>query len=473
MSESLSSKLAHFAVTLTYEDLPPEIVDKAKACTLHNMTSGLLGSGTPRGISTLNLIKKEESRSDGATILVDGHKATRMGAVFVNSDIMNVTNQCDSYRMLTHPGPILLPAALASAELEGKSGKDFITAVVAGYEVHNRIAKNFIPSTQARGFRSSSVYGTFGAAVATGKLLGLNEEKMMNAIALAVAATGGNLEGTRTGGGEFRIHEPNAARNGTLAALLAQDNDRCSDTILEGDAGFYHSFTGNNKGKLSYVYTGPKQTDLSSIVANLGKQYEMLNVTFKPYPTPGYNNPIIELMGKMKKQHAIDANQVKEITVEVNWLEITFPSPAFPREYLTKPRIGTIYYMTAYACIEGGYPQYGRWWERGGQGGAGDGGQNPKVLELMHQVRVVGSKERGFFSPKITVIMNDGSTFVDEYSGDEFKWDFEEDVRRLQGSIPGLPISRERYNEFVATIRNLEALTSVEKLLQLCIRDKK
>jgi 2-methylcitrate dehydratase PrpD len=236
--------------------------------------------------------------------------------------------------MLTHPGPVVIPAALATAELEGKTGKEFITAVVAGYEVHNRIAKNFIPSTQARGFQSASVYGIFGATVTTGKLLGLDEEKMINAIALAIAAASGNLEGMRTGGGEFRIHEPNATRNGILAALLAQDNDRCSDIVLEGDAGFYHSFTGNNKGKLSYVYTGPKKITLSSVVDKLGEKYEMLDVTFKPYPTPGYNNPIIELMANMKKRYTINANLVKEITVETNWLEISYPSPAFPREYL-------------------------------------------------------------------------------------------------------------------------------------------
>jgi hypothetical protein len=128
--------------------------------------------------------------------------------------------------------------------------------------------------------------------------------------------------------------------------------------------------------------------------------------------------------------------------------------------------------MAAYACLEGGYPMYGRWWERGGQGGPGDGGQDPKVLELMHQVRVIGSKERGFFSPKITVLMNDGSSYVDEYTGDEFKWDFEEDARRLQGSIPGLPISPERYEEFVDTVRRLDELNSVQQILQLSIRDR-
>ncbi len=254
MTESLSRQLARFVVGLTFEALPPEVVDKAKACTLHNLTAAFLGASTPRGQATLRLIKEEEARPDGATILVDGGRATRTGAAFVNSEFMHDTNQCDSYRMLTHPGPCVVPAALATAELLNQGGREFITALVAGYEVQARIAKDFIPSTQARGFRSASVYGVFGPAVATGKLLGLTEDQMVNAIAFAATSACGTLETSRTGGHETFIHEPNAARNGVLAALLAREEFRCSETALEGDAGFYHAFTGNNTGKLSHVF---------------------------------------------------------------------------------------------------------------------------------------------------------------------------------------------------------------------------
>ena len=80
---------------------------------------------------------------------MDGGRATRMGAVFANSELMHVTNQCDSYRMLTHPGPCVVPAALATTELLAKGGREFITALVAGYEVETRIARDFIPSRPA------------------------------------------------------------------------------------------------------------------------------------------------------------------------------------------------------------------------------------------------------------------------------------------------------------------------------------
>ena len=105
----------------------------------------------------------------------------------------------------------------------------------------------------------------------------------------------------------------------------------------------YNAFTGNNQGKLSHVFTGPKETSLDLIVEDLGSHYEMINVTFKPYPTPGYNNPVVDLMASLKRQHSIDPDLVERITVEVNWLEINYPSPAFPRPELKERRVGTIY----------------------------------------------------------------------------------------------------------------------------------
>ena len=176
MAESLSRTFARYVSSLTYESLPPAVVDKIKASVLHAMVTSIVGADTGHGQAAIHLANTEEGKPDGATILVDGGRATRCGAAFANSKLMHVTNQADSYRMLIHPGPCVIPSALAAAELGENSGKEFLTALVAGYEVEARIAGDFIPSTQARGFRSSPVYGTPGAAVASGKLLGLDED---------------------------------------------------------------------------------------------------------------------------------------------------------------------------------------------------------------------------------------------------------------------------------------------------------
>ncbi|GIT14221.1 MAG: hypothetical protein CM1200mP35_10410 [Chloroflexota bacterium] len=115
---------------------------------------------------------------------------------------MHVTNQDDSYKMLTHPGVCIIPAGLATAQLAKSSGRELITALAAGYEVACRVASDFIPSTQARGFRSSPIYGTLGTAVATAKLLNLGEDQYLQ-LSLACTFPSGTNEGPRTGGREM------------------------------------------------------------------------------------------------------------------------------------------------------------------------------------------------------------------------------------------------------------------------------
>src|ERR687891_1097021 len=125
MPDSLSRTLARYVASLEYEALPPQVVNKIKASLLHALVVSIIGAETSHGKAAIELVKEEESRPGGATILVDGAKATRCGAAFANSKLMHATNQSDSYRMLTHPGPCIIPAGLATAELGRRNGQDF------------------------------------------------------------------------------------------------------------------------------------------------------------------------------------------------------------------------------------------------------------------------------------------------------------------------------------------------------------
>ena len=123
---------------------------------------------------------------------------------------------------------------------------------------------------------------------------------MVTSLALAATFTGGTTEGARAGGNEMMFHEPNATRNGVMAALLARENVRGSETALELDAGFYNAFTGNNQGRLSYVFSGPPETSVATVAEDLGQRWEIMHVTPKIYQTAGYNCPVIELMTQIR-----------------------------------------------------------------------------------------------------------------------------------------------------------------------------
>src|SRR4029077_12751281 len=193
---------------------------------------------------------------NGATIIASGVKVTKGGAGFANSEMMLAGGKWDTFRMLTHPGTAIIPSALIASESEGASGRDFITGVVAGYEVMERMAADWIPTVMARGFHASPVFSIFGAAIAAAKILHFTEDQVQGVISLCTNLAGSNLESRA-------LREGAAVRNAMLAVALAkQGRVTGGEAVLEGPAGFYHAYAGNNSGELTYSFVGDHHASL-------------------------------------------------------------------------------------------------------------------------------------------------------------------------------------------------------------------
>jgi 2-methylcitrate dehydratase PrpD len=447
---SLSRDFARFVADLTYRALPPDVVDRAKGVTLQALTSALLARDMPASKQALALMQEEEAGGGGiATVLCNGTKLTKAGAAFVNSEMILAGGKWDTFRMLTHPGTAILPAALVAAEITNASGQQFVTAVAAAYEVMERMASEFIPTVMARGFHAGPVFGIFGAAVAVAKLQGLDANQIHGAIAQCVNLASGNLEGARSGGRSLR--EGAAVRNALLAVAMAKHGTPGGETTLEGDAGFYHAYTGNNLGRLSYSFTGRNSAELDRITEGLGRDWIFLETLYRIYSTAGYNIAHVDVTAKLCEEHAITYQDIDRIEAIVNWFETEYPSPAFPTPGSDgKPRVGSTHYFTAYGAVTRGYPLL-----RGAQPGPGET-DPPEVLDLMHRVTLIPMVRRTLFGPRITVFTKDGRSVTKEGTGREFIWDFEEQVRRIQPVTPGLGIPAERFAELIDVCRNLE-----------------
>ncbi len=464
LATSLSRQLAQFIVKLKYQDLPPEIVDKAKALTLQALASALAGSQWQGPKQTIRMIKQEEAVArGGSTILVDGAMVTKAGAAFTNSELISAAGKLDSFQMLTHPSLTILPGALAVVEEAGSTGKEFITAIVAGYEVMERLSKDFVPAVVARGFHSGPVFGIFGATVAAGKLMNLNEDQMNSAIALSVNLSGGNLEGGMHGGRV--IHQNGAARNAMLAVLLAKDGIKGAETVLEGNAGFYHSYTGNNKGKLTYSF-GRKTTNFDKITAGLGSEWVMMNTIHRIYSISGTNIGPIEVTAKLCVDNNIRPQDVERVEAVVHWLELYHPSPAFPGAERGVER--GAHYFIAHSIVKRSYPVLVK---PGQQEGPMAADALPDVLKMMKKVSVVGSKTQTLFGPKITIFTKNGKSYTANSKGKEFMFDLKETIKRIQELVPAMPISASQYNQLVTAVSGLDKLPRADKLIQLtCLK---
>jgi hypothetical protein len=462
---SLSRTLAQWVVGLKYEDLPREVVDRAKGVTLQSLASVLLGSQTAPGRQAVKLIAEEEAGvRNGATIMVSGSKATKGGAAFANSEMAFAGGKWDTFRMLTHPGTSIVPGAFVAAETAGASGKDFITGIAAGYEVMERMAADFIPTVMARGFHAGPVFGIFGPAVAAAKIMGLNEEQVNSAIALCASLAAGNLEGARSGGRALR--EGAAVRNALLAVALAQQGHVGGETVLEGDAGFYHAYAGTNKGQLTYSFVGATQTSLGNITADLGKTWIFLETLYRIYSTAGYNIAHIDVTAKLCEEHDIHYEDVDRIEAVVNWLETQYPSPAFPsRREDGPPKPGNTPFYTAYGVVKRGYPL-----SRGVGADPTGADVPPEVLELTKRVTIIPSHTMTLFGPRITIFTRDGKSYTKQGTGREFIWDFDEHARRIREVIPGLPIPGAQFENMIGTCRELDRQNNAAKLVQLTLK---
>ena len=461
---SLSRKFAAFVANLEFADLPPEVVDRAKGVTLQALSSALIARDMPGSRQALTLMQEEEAGGGGAaTVLCHGARLTKAGAAFVNAEMIFAGGKWDTFRMLTHPGIAILPAALAAAEITGASGKEFLTAVAAGYEVMERMAAEFIPTVMSRGFHAGPVFGIFGAAVAAAKLQRLDAGQIHSAIAQCVNLAAGNLEGARSGGRSLR--EGGAVRNALLAVALAKHGTPGGETVLEGEAGFYHAYAGNNRGELRYSFTGANHTDLAKITEGLGRDWIFLETLYRVYSTAGYNIAHVDVTAKLCEEHNLRYDDIDRIEALVNWLETEYPSPAFPsRGIESPPQVGSTQYFTAWGAARRGYPLL-----RGDRPGPGET-DPPEVLDLMHRVTLIPTVRRALFGPRITVFTKDGRNFTKEGTGREFIWDFEEEARRMRPITPGLAINESQFAELIDTCRHLDRVErAAVRLISLTI----
>ena len=211
------------------------------------------------------------------------------------------------------------------------------------------------------------------------------------------------------------------------AASLAAQGFQGAPTALEGEGGFYNAFTGSRAGDLTYTFTGPPKADLDEIVADLGRRWEVLDVKFKVYPTPGFNQPVVWLAREMTARHKLVADEIERVTLEMNYLETLYPSPRFPRPPApTAAASAAPAYMLAYTLIAGDYPVL----EANVGGSArrrrcGGRGSWPRAWPRSSgRVEIVGVVGRECFAPRLTVALRDGRRVAGEYHGRELMWDF-------------------------------------------------
>ena len=175
---TISRLLARNLLNLRYRELPPAAVEKAKICVFDALTSALGGCDMPVSLAAVEVSKKMKGNPE-ASIWMDGERTGVADAAFANTAMAHSLLQEDTHILSqSHPGSVVIPSVLTLGEKVSASGKDAVTAIVAGYEAMTRVGKFMVTAEfNRRGFRPSGVFGPFGSCIVAARLLALTEDQ--------------------------------------------------------------------------------------------------------------------------------------------------------------------------------------------------------------------------------------------------------------------------------------------------------
>ncbi len=307
MTHHYTAELADFVAGLRFDALPSAVVEHARLLALDTFGCGLLGSRLPWTRILLETLWDAEGAGD-ALVWGTHVRLSAPSAALVNGTAVHGF-ELDDVGPGGHNGSVVLPSALALADhLGGVSGKDLITAVVAGIEVAARIQEcvGLRPQVQS-GFHVPSLWGTFAAAAAAAKVLGLDRERVVHAFGHAGQQAAG-LMAVQHGGMGKRLLAGKAAHSGVLSGLLAARGFTNVPNIFECEyGGFCSAFCG---GQPTY--------DLEKLVRGLGQEWFTPRVRFKMWACRLPIHPALEALRSLRQQHPLPPGDVEQVTV---WLD--------------------------------------------------------------------------------------------------------------------------------------------------------
>lgn len=456
----ITKELVQKCHDLKYGDLPADVIDRTKYLLLDFVGVAVRGALSDSSLPVQRVVANLDKSREGAVVFGTDLRANPPYAALANGiashslELDDVVNEAS-----LHPAVAIMPAALAGAHIAGCTGKEFIAAVVAGYEVMIKLGIALDPAAHyAQGFHPTATCGTMGSAVTAAKILKLDQRSMQNALGIAGSQAAGSMEFLADGAYTKRFHAGWAAHSGIIAALLARDNFSGPGTIIEGRFGFLHAYS-------------PK-SDPSKILKHWGTPYEVMKTSIKPHACCRYKqgpiDGILQIMGK----NELSAEDIESVNLAV--LKAGFALVAEPENIKYSPEsiVDAQFSMpfgAAMAILHGkaSLDQYTQ-----------ENLRSPLVKEVMRKVKCINDPEIEKDFPRkwpavAEIRTNDGRVYtarVEYPKGDpENPLSWEELIEKFRNLISAV-FPEDRQNRIIATIRSLDQIRDVSELCNLLVK---
>lgn len=306
---TLAQRLGDFAATLDVEQVPANVVEKAKSCLLNSYGMALGGRRLPYAeVASAAALATHGEQAGGATIFLNGRITSIGGACLANAALFHARAQDDTTGA-AHFGTVVVPLLTAMIEARNYPMRRFLPAMIAGYETGGALEQIFGSKTTAQGSRSTAIYGAIAAAASAARMMDLDAETTTAALSIAAAIAGGNLHSATAGSDEWHYQPGLAACNGLTAAELARAGAIASPGGIEGDKGLFPSLA--------------RDVPDEAPALRLGAEWQIVRATFKPFPVCAFNQTPVSAALRFRDE--IDAATIASLRVRMNPNEANYP----------------------------------------------------------------------------------------------------------------------------------------------------
>ncbi|MDR0479302.1 MAG: MmgE/PrpD family protein [Burkholderiaceae bacterium] len=330
-----SAALAAFASELRHDQIPAAVLRRCEDLLLDALASMLAGAKA-RPVLALENYARDMGPADGpAEVLISRRRTSPHFAALVNAAAAHVVEQDDVHNgAVFHPAAVVFPPALATAQALGRSGRDLLTAAVAGYEVGIRVGE-FLGRSHYKVFHTTGTAGTLAAAAATGRLLGLDPAQMLDAFGSAGTQAAGLWEFLRDAADSKQLHTAKAAADGLMAAYLAREGFTGAQHILEGPQGMAAGMSTN--------------ADPARLTDRLGTRWALAETSFKYHASCRHTHPAADALQKAMREHGLAADGIDRVVAHVHQGAIDVLGPVTdPRTvHQSKFSMGTVLALIA------------------------------------------------------------------------------------------------------------------------------
>lgn len=458
-----SQIMSDFVLSAKYENIPDEILEKGKLCLL-DMLGVMAAAWSEESSKILNEIYDKRSGIEESSVLVNGNKMSAMDAALINGAMAHSLELEDHHnhkRSLNHPGVTSIPAALAIAEREHKSGKDLLLSIILGYEIGSKISRAIKIGhlNLEKGFHESSVCGPFSAATVTGKLLNLTVNELANAYGICGSLASGSMEFKTNEAWTKRLQVGNANRNGILAAELAQKGFTGPISVFEGKHGFFNS------------YCGKGNYDLTNWLDDLGTDWEIQYIQFKPFGCAGVLHSAVTAAQKLREEKNIRPENIKNIKVYTSKkIKEEYASP-IDKKVRPSNMVGaqfSLQYCVAAMLVKGQLLLEEFWV---------DHLNNEDILNIASKIEVIVDEDidKNWPIDDITVIecqTKDNFSYksrVERAKGDLEDPVTEREIKEKFLKLASVFYSNEKCHEIINICENIENLSDVNELIKLLV----